>query len=306
MARRNRPNPKKKTPASREPRTRAGRALGALRGRWAVGATWGLALVCVIGWFAGKGALQERVADLRSQPLMIDIRWPPLADDRTRTWMPVSERERLENVAAQHLTTDLFDHHALERTRQALLATGWFERIDAVRREAKGVVAVQGAWRVPSALVRSGAYDHVVSAGGVRLPIRYRAGEAGTTLRFIEGVGGALPEPGARWIGGEVEASLELLAALRERFEGTRVWTQVAGVDARRFSADGELSIVTDADTFVVWGSAPRREAPGEQPANLKLDRLARLAGGPTGRIDGGQRRIEIHTAHVYIDETTP
>lgn len=274
--------------------------------RWAIAATWGLAGLGVVGWFAGKGALEDRVAELRTQPLMIDFAWPQLGDDPTRTWMPVSERERLENIAAQSLTTDIFDHESLELTRDSLLATGWFDRVDAVRREPDGVVSIEARWRVPTAVVRQGAHDYVVSRGGVRLPIRYRAGEAGSALRYIEGMSGGLPSPGAKWIGGEVEAALELLASLRERFDGTRVWTQVAGVDTRRFSVDGELSIVTNEGSLVVWGSAPGHEAPGEQASALKLDRLARLAGGPTGRIDGGQRRIEIHTAHVYIDETGP
>ncbi len=259
----------------------------------------------------GVGALKDRVASSRSGPLSLRLEWPALAGDPTRTWLPESARREIVGAAMSKLTSDPFDRGALVRARKALLETGWFERVDRVRRKTGGVVEVSAVWRTPAAVVRWEGKDYLVSTQGEALPLVYDAGVAGTSVMVIEGVevgpvrtsaGGVAF--GESWPGASVRAALDLMGVLRRAFGGGAAWGQMAGIDVSEFRTRGRLAIVSDAGARIVWGAPPGRLAPGEQTTEQKLMRLARLASGPTGRIDSNERYLEIQGPHVFIDQS--
>ena len=270
-----------------------------------------LVMALALVWIFGQDALRRRVAVARASPVSLQIGWPTVAGDRTRTWMPESVRREIEQTVLSRVSPDVFDRDSLEQARTALEATGWFERVDAVRRQEGNRIEVHGEWRTPLAVVRQDGRDVVVGAGGALLPLSYAPGGAGPGLKVIEGVtnrpplrADGSPAFGEPWPGGEVQAGLALLDAVRRAFSATRVWPQVTGVDAALFARDGRLALVTDQGARVVWGAPPGIIAPGEQSTDQKIARLVHLANGPTERIDAGERWIEIYSAHVYIDSS--
>ncbi len=267
---------------------------------------------------AGAAPLMERVSTLRADPVTARIEYPRLAGatDPNDTWLPASERRRLEHLVAQTVSPDVFDRTSLESLRIALEASGWFSRDIEIRRLANNVIRVRGEWRAPFAAVRVGDRDHLVSANGELLPLSYTAGGAGPTIPVIINPKFGPPENaaqgfayGKRWRGGDVDASLALLAQLRRAFATTpQISRQIAGIDARDYDNRGRLAIVTDTGSLVVWGAAPGEERPGETRAAEKIARLVDLAGrqGSNGRIDAGARQISIYGPHVYIDVPGP
>lgn len=284
-----------------------------------VNLTVALLMLGVLGGAAlGEGWMKKRVADVRRVPLRLSINWPTVAGDPSRTWLPESARREVTAIAMNRLSSDVFDRASLEGARDALLRSGWFTAIHDVRREAGGEVVVRATWRVPAAVVRWQDKDYLVGAGAELLPLVYDKGGAGPGVRVIEGVefgpptppgtgDGALAGPnlafGETWAGGEAQAALTLLAGLKRAFGETSVWSQIAGVDVSRVRTTGALAIITDTGSRVIWGAAPGKVAPGEQTVDQKLARLARLAKGSTGRIDAGERLVEIHGAHVFVEQ---
>lgn len=325
MAKR-KPSAKKKTAARSGPgffAKLANSAAWMMRPRRAANATLAVVWVgMVVTALVGAGPLQGKVSTLRAAPVTPKIEYPPIAGstDPQATWLPASERRRLEHLVVQTVSTDVFDRQSLENLRIALEASGWFASGVEVQRFAENVVRVRGVWRTPFAAVRVGDRDHLVSASGELLPLSYGAGGAGGALPAILNPQFGPPENeargfayGKRWRGGDVAASIALLAELRRAFGATpRIMSQVAAIDAGDFRSRGRLSIITDTGTRVVWGSAPGEERPGEAKASEKIARLVDLTGRPgsNGRIDAGAMQISIFGPHVYIDvpgtQTTP
>jgi hypothetical protein len=272
----------------------------------------------LVGGLAGAAPLMERVATLRADPVTARIEYPRLAGaaDPNDTWLPSSERRRLEHLVAQTVSPDVFDRTTLESLRIALEASGWFSRDIEVRRLANNVIRVRGEWRAPFAAVRVNGRDHLVSASGELLPLSYTAGGAGPSIPVILNPQFGPPENaaqgfayGKRWRGGDVEASIALLSQLRRAFAATpEISRQIAGVDARDYGNRARLAVVTDTGSLIIWGAAPGAEKPGETRAAEKIARLVDLAGrqGSNGRIDAGARQISIHGPHVYIDVPGP
>lgn len=262
----------------------------------------------------GAGPLKERVTALRDAPVTPRIEWPALPGDPSSTWLPASEQRRLDHLVVQTVTTDAFDRDSLEALRATLDASGWFARVDEVRRLPENTIRVRGQWRAPAAAVRVSDRDHLVTAAGELLPLAYAHDAAGPGIPVILNAQFGPPENdargfayGRRWRGGDVPASLTLLTELRRAFGATpHIMRQVAGVDASEYRQRGRLLIVTDTGSRIVWGSAPGDEKPGEVRAAEKISRLVQLAGSGQGRIDNGAMRIEVFGPHVYIDQTQP
>lgn len=272
----------------------------------------------VVAAAVGAAPLRDRVSDLRAAPVVANIEYPPIAgsDDPAATWLPASERRRLEHLVTQTVSDDVFDRESLERLRAIFAASGWFSGPVEIRRFAENVVRVRGDWRTPFAAVRVNDRDHLVSPRGELLPLAYPAGGAGPTIPVITGARFGPPENqargfayGERWKGGDVPSAIALLVELRRAFSPTpQIMRQIAGVDCAAFGGREGLAIITDQGTRIVWGSAPGEERPGEARAQEKLARLVDLAGRPggNGRIDAGARQITVSGPHVYIDVPGP
>lgn len=278
---------------------------------WASRAAVGALVIGVgLGAALGYGPLARRVGAMRAAQVRAVVHWPLLAGkeqadatDASATWMPAGERRALEQMVQFVVTPDPFDRASLEEARRALEATGWFEDGLTLRRAPGGEVDVSGVWRVPTAAVRSGGVDRLVSRDGRLLRLDYPAGGAGG-LRVVIGAWATPPDDesgspayGETWKGGDVQAALRLLDLLRS----SPAWTHVAGVDVADFMKSGRLAIITAGGSRLVWGSPPGSPAPGEQPDSVKLARLTNLLNSPDW-VRAGRPSADLYTPYVMID----
>ncbi len=282
---------------------------GARVRRASIAATCLLFIVSLGGMAVGYGSMERSVSGLVRAPVRPVFSWPRLrgaaaefdADGRPMTWLSEPFRNELVVLATTVLNDDVFDRDTLARCGQALLASGWFRGVSSIRREADGVVRIDGVWREPAAVVRHGERDHLVSGDGELLPVSYRHGASG--LRVVLNPSFPPPaSPGEPWRGGDVQNALKLLAQL----QASPAYPQVAAIDARGTgTAAPRLEIVTDAGNRVVWGSAPDAFAPAEVPTEIKLGRLKfLLTSADFGRrIDAGKPLVDIASPRdILID----
>jgi hypothetical protein len=274
----------------------AGRAAGAL-----------VLLGACVGVAVGQGWLADRVGETRADPLAQPRFDWPATPGAAGTWMPADERERLEQIVLATVSRDPFDGESLDSALAALQNTGWFERLSSVRRLPGGVIAIEGDFRQPAAVVRKGDRDLLVGLRGELLPLEYRAGDS-WPLRFIRGADAGPPrrvdgtyDYGAAWAVGDVQAAIALLSRLRR----TSQWERVAGVDVADFLRAQRLTIITDRGAEIVWGAPPGRRAPGERSDDEKALAFEQLFSNP-GWISAGMPRVEIYLPVILIDETAP
>jgi hypothetical protein len=290
------------------PRPRTTAATAAFRAMLAPAATGTLFLLLIAAGVLGYPRLHRALASADPrQPLRVQVEWPLIpGSDPPATWLPAEFRNSLTELAESSLRADAdpLSPRALKAAADALLATGWFERLDGIRRETGGTVRVTGRWRVPAAVVRYAGLDHLVARGGELLPPTYLPGESGQKVIF--GVSapppgdGRGPACGKVWApeSREVLAALELLALMADR-----PWRdQVAGIDAAGYAKGRRLEIVTVFGTRIAWGGAPSDAVPGEQTAHYKLRRLDVLA-QRFGQIDGHERLVDITGPLTLIDQ---
>lgn len=258
----------------------------------------------VVALSAGERALAARASQVRTPDVLptLVINWPTVrgagaaagpgaTPEPPATWMPKAIREKLLTLIRTNVTPDPLDRESLRTTAEALMATGWFTSTPTLRREPGSRVRVIASWREPVAVVRYAGQDHLIGHDAHLLPLTYKAGESG--LRVVFDPFSPPPEhPGEAWIGGDVEASLRLLAVLQQ----TPAYDQVVGVEARRWVKDKQLVIVTDAGNRVVWGAAPDEWAPGEPSLATKLAWLNTLRSEArfNRRIDAGQAVVKL------------
>ncbi|MFN0012336.1 MAG: cell division protein FtsQ/DivIB [Phycisphaerales bacterium] len=254
------------------------------------------------------GRMERNVATIVREPVKVAFVWPPLrgavpgavAAGQPSTWLSEPFRNQLIVVASTVLSDDVFDREALRHCGQAMLATGWFKSIRSIRRDGDGVVRIDGVWREPAAVVRHGERDYLVSGDGELLPVDYRPGASG--LRVVVNPSAPPPlKPGDKWVGGDVQAALRLLAHLQV----SAAYPQVAGIDAGMYVARKRLEILTDAGNRVVWGAAPGEFSPAEVPTEIKLGRLHFLINSADfgRRIDAGKPLVDIASPRdILID----
>lgn len=253
--------------------------------------------------------LERYVAQIRSAPVSVIFDWPTIIDPQTRkseVWLPGAVQVELMQIASGSLTTDPFDRAALDMTRARLEATGWLRRLTTLRREPGGIVRIAGEWRIPAAVVRRDGQDYLVARGGELLQLpRNTPLKPGSLFTVMNPFANPPSDRTGRlaygkpWPGGDVQAAINLLADLHD-IPGA---AQIAGIDLSGYMKSGKLVIVTDRDSRIVWGSALDETAPGEVKPQVKKARLIEFV-KTNGRIDAGQRRIEVYSQRPFVDET--
>lgn len=264
-----------------------------------------IVLGAVVGVVFGVAPLQERVGRLRADPLVVEIAWPLIAGDPERTWLNIEEQDRLRDLALAHLAADPFDFASLEETQAALFGAGWLREPPRIVRKPGGVIEIQGVWRMPVAVVRSGEWERLVSRDGALLPVRYPIGGSGE-LPIITGAFTGPPRKadgseafGAVWPGGDIPAAIALFDYLRQSDR----YSKVVSIDASRYVTKGLLTIVTTNGGRIVWGAAPGQGAPGEVRDAVKLTRFEKLFADATW-LGADRPPVEINTSLVLIDES--
>jgi hypothetical protein len=264
-----------------------------------------LAGLAATGW--GVAAVHARADGiLSSQPITIEFEWPKVADAE-QTWMGEALCGQIAAMVEAQLADRPLDAAALADVGEMLQASGWFDSVPVVSRTGDASIGVGGVWREPACVVRSSDRDFALDWQGRPFPIDYPAGSSG--MRVILGsasnppvnVSGKLNviDP---WPGEDVASGLGLLGPLLlEPFA-----TQVAGVDVSGYFTQGQLAIVTDRDTRVVWGGRFGEFIPGEATTEQKLDRLRAAVHNPLfeSRIDSGASRLDISGEHLILDRT--
>lgn len=267
-----------------------------------------LALLGLGGAGYGVAAVHARASDLlASEPVTVEVAWP-LVPGGTETWLGEGLREQILARVGTQLEGQPLGAVALARVGESLAASGWFDAAPRVTRTRDGTIEIRGVWRQPACVVRSGQRDYAVDWKGRPFPLDYAAGTS--PLRAVVGVSANVPlsrtgelDVMNPWPGDDVRAALDLLAPLlREPFAA-----QVAGIDASGYFSQGQLAIITDTGSRVVWGGSYGEFIPGEASSEDKLARLRSLAANAQlgNRIDAGQSRIEIFDERYFTFDLT-
>lgn len=268
----------------------------------------GLAIAAAgVAWVLGVGALESRVAASQADPIEVVFEWPRMrAGGETIRWPEPAVQHDLVQIVKAAVAMDPFDHASLVRAQHNLAATGWFTELRAVERRPEGIIAVEATWRVPAAVVHTDGAALLVGLDGA--PMRTPPGST-TPAGFFEIRNPYAGPPmrdgrvacGHPWTGGDVQAAIELLHRL-SRIHGAH---QIVGIDLSEYLSrrDGKLVILTDTGSRIVWGSPLDELAVGEEPPATRIAVLEQNF-RDFGRIDAGQRRIEIYTPVVLIDKT--
>jgi hypothetical protein len=279
----------------------------------------------IVGGAVGLRPLEARAAKVVSHtPVKIDIAWPttkPAAkatktdpkaaatpEDKPQTWLPAQQQEELLTLAqgaytGSNIAQGSFSRSPLERIGQALSSSGWFDGTPKVSRAADSTITINGAWRIPAALVRRGNTDYLISWDGKPMPITYDAGSAKSIRVIIDpAMGPPTNQDGSRdfanaWQGEDIAASLELLQLMVDK-----PWAkQVAGIDASEYSSHNRLTIVTPEKSRIVWGGRPTKPAIGEVSTAQKLAYLSQLQ-HDYKRIDAGKDVVYINSGTLQFD----
>lgn len=215
-------------------------------------------------------------------------------------WMPAETLQSLADASHQAMANaSPLETEALQRVHQELLASGWFTRVEQVRRIATDEISVTAEFRTPYAMVRWNDEDHLIDQQGRRLPLSYTGDGARPRLPLILGV--SMPKPaetGVIWLGSDLRAALNLTSLLRDR-----IWFangQVKAIDTARYASEGIVELVTDRDTRIVWGGDPNDRSLGEMPADRKLAALDAMY-QVSKRVDNGSGR----TIDIRFDVVT-
>lgn len=221
-------------------------------------------------------------------------------------WMPATTLGALSRDAHDAMASaSLLEVGALQRVHQRLLASGWFSRVEQVRRRSETEIAVSAEFRVPYAMVRAGDEDHLIDVDGRRLPLSYAGNDQRPRLPLILGI--AMPKPaenGALWLGSDLRAAINLVDLLRNR-----IWFangQIKAIDASRFQVEGIVELVTDRDTRIVWGGDPHDRGLSEMPPDRKLACLDALYGASKRVDDASGRTLDLRFDVVTLAPKPP
>jgi hypothetical protein len=221
-------------------------------------------------------------------------------------WMPMETLNALSAQAHSAMASaSPLEAGALQRVHQSLLTSGWFARVEQVRRQTDTEIAVEGEFRVPFAMVRVGDEDHLIDVAGRRLPLSYVGAALRPHLPLIVGVSMPMPaEPGGLWLGSDLRAALNLAGLLRDR-----TWFvsgQIHAIDASRFGREGIVELITDRQTRIVWGGDPLDRSLSEMPADRKLACLDALYRASRRVDDASGRTLDLRFDVVTLAPKAP
>jgi len=218
----------------------------------------------VAGWMLGVPRLEAYAErNLPEQQIQIVFHNAP-------PWMQGQLRQRLEATARHQLSEHSLARGELVAVREALQQFGWFEQIHQVKRVSVSRIEIDAGFVLPYALIRDADGDHLVDPSGDLLPRSYPSGRASGFVVLLNPRYDRPTRPGEAWEGAEITAGLRLLRVIHEQ-----PWRdQVVAIDLAGYHRDQQLTLITDRNTRIVWGSAPGDEMPGEALVEQKLHYL--------------------------------
>jgi hypothetical protein len=199
----------------------------------------------------------------------------------TPDWIGKSLITHLGRIATQQIGTEAPTQHQLIAIHTALEDSGWFDRINQVRRTTGGDIEVQGVFLNPVAVITDSHGDVLVDQSGQPLPHGTKLDGDDHRLRIIHPGEDRPARPRRTWQGDDISAALALLTVLKPH-----PWiNQIESIDLASYNHNGSLTLHTDQCT-IVWGSAPREETNLETLCDRKLVWLTSQYNA-SGRIDG-------------------
>jgi len=224
-----------------------------------------------LAWHHGSQAIKGHVRQNTPPeilPAHIDLMNAP-------SWMTDAWQRQVCLTVAKYVSADPFDSRSLSIAAQALNLDPLVKQVVQVRRVAGGRIQVFAEYRSPLALVETGNFYLLVDDEGVVLPTVYEARHLKQVdMPVILGVASQPPmNDGARWMGRDLQAGLELAALI----EGETFSAEVLSIDVSHYQGDHlQLYLITEAGP-VLWGMPPGQELMIEAEADLKLARLRNL-----------------------------
>ncbi|HWE01524.1 MAG TPA: hypothetical protein VG326_03875 [Tepidisphaeraceae bacterium] len=237
----------------------------------------------------------EREVVMATEPATIVIKNKP-------RWMSDFLVRRIAATARPAGLHSAFDRQVLVRTRKALQANPWVEKVYDVRRafgEKPGdTIEIDCEYRTPVALVKWGACYWLVDRNGYKLPEQYEprdvpkivtVNDGIVDIRIIDGVRRPPPETGKKWSGEDVAAGLEMIALLADKPYAQ----DILKVNVAHFgnAREPHVVLITKFGTEIRWGRTPSESDKDpfiEVSAATKLDYLKKIY-SQYGRVDGGQ-----------------
>jgi hypothetical protein len=285
-----------------------GDGLGAIgeRTRVARRVVGGLVLVGLASaWILGIGPLEERVAAIQSDPIEVSFQWPTTRGAH-QTWVPPTVRADLTQIVKASVSMDPFDERSLERAHDLLIWTGWFTRVDGVKRMPGGIIDIAGQWRTPAAVVSREGRDYLVGVDTAVMRLPEGASAPTGMFRILNPLADAPRDPdsglilyGRPWHFDDVQHAIDLLELVARLPEAD----SIVAVDLSDYPRKGHLSLITNTGCRLVWGAPLDEPVPGEASVERKMAHLGAIL-DPARRLDRGQSRIEIFTDRVVIDGT--
>ena len=243
-------------------------------------------LAAVIGFMALIPAMARRV-DKPVDSVTVTFNQVP-------HWAAPTIVDHLCALAGGQLTGTTLSRADLQATRTELIESGFFDDVMQVRRVGPSEVVVQATLVTPLAKVRDEKGLTLIDTHGRLMPPG--CGVAGDVhVVTIENPRYGRPKhPGDIWSGGDLAAALRVLHHISDS-----PWiTQVRAIDLSRYPANGNLVLISDNASRIVWGSAPGNEKAMESLLDRKIARLDRLY-RISGRID------QYHTGEIDITDAS-
>jgi len=218
-------------------------------------------------WHFGVPELEKHTQALRQPDAPVTVQFinPP-------AWFQGDVAMSLSLTVQELAGSDPFDQGQLARITQTLADSGWFERINQVRRIQPNIIEIDAVFVRPFAMIRSDDADFLVDPVGRRLPMQVDPALNQQQFIVIAGVVTRTPPRlGEHWPGSEVIAGLQLL-----RLVDAAAWRhQVASIDVSDYRWHRTVAIITDRATIINFEHAPGEEEPLELSAEQKMQLLS-------------------------------
>ena len=247
---------------------------------------------------------REARRNVAAIPAKVEVIWPVLTVPKgtpAKTWLPEQFQQQILKLALDQLgdSPAVFSRDPLESVGIALEQSGWFDGRPRVSRVGDNTVRIEGNWRLPAAVIRSGGKDILLSWSGRQMPVEYDVNASGLVVILpVSGprpvLSNGAPDFQTPWGGEDLAAAMELLSTVKPH-----PWSsQIAGIDITDFGHTQQLSILTRNETRIVWGGRPGKPLLGETSSASKLERIGEI-NRRFARIDAAKQAIDISGVHA-------
>ena len=226
----------------------------------------------------------------------VQINWAVLSDGTV--WMPMHEQERISLAIGRAVKGGLaLSSEPLREAVLELQKSGWVDGVPQAHWTSDGTIVLDASWRVPAAVVRVGNRDVLIDWDRHVLPLDYAIGQS--NQRYFVNTDAPLPRVGEQWGGADLQDGIELLRELRKN----GLLDQVDGFDLGSGAESGNITIISNRGSRIVWGGGPGRERPAEKSAKVKFEVL-RVIYERTGLLDGGTNFIDIRGGNIMVEKS--